>query len=65
MTQDSNRDTSIVGNCDATDCRYNENRECHAGQIQVSMSGNMAQCATYTPRSEQGGMHDTLRDNPA
>lgn len=54
----NNQQASIVGRCDATSCRYNENRECHAGQIEVAMSGQMAQCLTYTP---QEGMGDRER----
>ena len=51
-------ETSVVGSCDATNCRYNENRECHAGQIQVSLSGGMAQCMTYDPQGTGAGMGD-------
>lgn len=67
MTQnDMNRDgMSMVGSCDATDCRYNENRECHAGQIQVAMSGNMAQCMTYDPSGDSTGMTDQPRSTPS
>lgn len=69
MTQNSNqmgdRQTSIVGACGATDCRYNENRECHAGQIEVGMNGNMAQCMTYDPSGDQSGMRDQPVPNPS
>lgn len=54
----SNQQVSIVGRCDATNCRHNENHECHAGQIEVTMSGQMAQCMTYSPKD---GMGDTQR----
>ena len=27
---------STVASCSATDCTYNENRECHAGEIRVA-----------------------------
>ncbi len=40
---------SVVASCSATDCTYNQNRECHAGEIRVEMRGNGAVCATYTP----------------
>jgi hypothetical protein len=41
---------STVASCNATDCTYNENRECHAGEIHVEMSGDGAICGTYQPR---------------
>ncbi len=40
---------SVVESCTVTDCTYNENRECHAGEIQIRMAQNGAICATYTP----------------
>lgn len=40
---------STVSSCSATDCRHNENQECHAGQIEVRMSGQNATCGTYSP----------------
>ncbi|MQA91713.1 MAG: DUF1540 domain-containing protein [Gemmatimonas sp.] len=42
--------TSAVASCSATDCSHNENRECHAGEIRVEMSGQSAVCGTYDPR---------------
>lgn len=67
MMQDMNQgeQLSVVGQCDVTHCRYNEERQCHAGQIHVSMSSEGAACMTYSPRDDQGGMSDQLRDNPA
>ncbi|PYE54941.1 DUF1540 domain-containing protein [Deinococcus yavapaiensis] len=67
MMQDMNRDgqLSVVGQCDVTRCRYNEDHQCHAGQIQVSMSSEGAACMTYTPRDDRGAMSEQLRDNPA
>lgn len=53
-----NQQASIVGRCDATSCRHNEHQECHAGQIEVAMSGQMARCLTYTPEE---GMGDSQR----
>jgi hypothetical protein len=41
--------TSTVASCSATDCSHNENRECHAGEIRVEMSGQGAVCGTYDP----------------
>ena len=41
---------SAVASCSATDCTYNQNRECHAGEIHVEMSPNGAICGTYQPR---------------
>ena len=42
---------SIVGSCTATDCSYNEERECHAGEILVQMGQRGAVCATYDPET--------------
>lgn len=41
---------SAVASCSATDCSYNENRECHAGEIQVEMGAQGAVCGTYNPQ---------------
>lgn len=41
---------SAVASCSATDCTYNESRECHAGEIHVEMNGQGAICGTYDPR---------------
>jgi hypothetical protein len=40
---------SVVGSCDATDCRHNEDHECRAGEITVRMAGRGAECGTYDP----------------
>ncbi len=40
---------SVVGACTVTDCKFNEDHECHAGEIEVRVSGNGAECGTYTP----------------
>lgn len=46
------RHPSTVASCSATDCTYNENRECHAGEIEVRMAnGGQAICATYEPET--------------
>lgn len=42
---------SIVASCTATDCTYNENEECHAGEIRVQSRGNTAVCGTYDPET--------------
>ena len=42
---------SAVASCSATDCVHNENRECHAGEIQVEMGAQGAVCGTYDPRT--------------
>lgn len=44
---------SAVASCSATDCTHNENRECHAGEIRVEMSGQGAICGTYDPRKSK------------
>lgn len=46
----SNTAHSMVSSCSATDCMYNEDRECHAGEIRVEMGGQGAICGTYSPR---------------
>ncbi|MGH7481726.1 MAG: DUF1540 domain-containing protein [Longimicrobiales bacterium] len=40
---------SVVASCTATDCRHNENEECHAGRIVVRMQAGGATCGTYEP----------------
>lgn len=40
---------STVGECSATDCVHNEDRECHAGEIRVRLEGRTAVCGTYEP----------------
>lgn len=40
---------STVRSCGATDCRHNESRQCHAGEITVQMKDGSASCATYEP----------------
>ena len=42
---------STVRECSATDCRHNEDRECHAGEIRVEIQGGTAVCGTYEPGS--------------
>lgn len=44
---------SMVASCSATECVYNEDRECHAGEIEVEIGeeGN-AICATFEPEEE-------------
>ncbi len=67
MTQNMNQDgqLSVVGQCDVTQCRYNEEHQCHAGQIHVSMSNEGAACMTYSPREGSMGAGDQLRNNPS
>ncbi|MCP2013737.1 hypothetical protein L1280_000865 [Deinococcus sp. HSC-46F16] len=49
---------SVVSRCGATNCRYNEQENCTAGQIEVDFSGQMAQCLTFSP---QDGQSDSAR----
>jgi Domain of Unknown Function (DUF1540) len=42
---------SVVASCNVTDCRFNENHECHAEQIDVRVGPDGAHCATYTPEA--------------
>ena len=39
----------MVGACSVTDCKFNENHECHAGEIRVEIGARGAVCGTYTP----------------
>lgn len=41
--------------CDATECAYNRNRECHAMAITVG-DGAMAHCDTYWQSKNKGGV---------
>lgn len=49
----SRSQSSVVGSCSATDCRHNEDRECHAGEILVQINAGSAVCGTYSPESPQ------------
>ncbi|HWK90127.1 MAG TPA: DUF1540 domain-containing protein [Longimicrobium sp.] len=44
--------TSVVGACTVTDCKFNENHECHAGSIEVRVGPTGAECGTYTPQAD-------------
>ena len=37
-----------VRSCAATDCAHNEDRECHADEIEVKTRDGRPVCATYT-----------------
>lgn len=45
--------TSVVAECTATDCTFNENRECHAGEIRVQIGAQGAICGTYKPEGSK------------
>jgi hypothetical protein len=47
----SRQNESVVGSCSATDCRHNEERECHAGEIVVQINAGSAVCGTYSPEA--------------
>jgi len=41
---------SAVASCAVTNCKFNEDRECHAGEIDVRFGdGQQAICGTYEP----------------
>lgn len=42
---------SAVASCSATNCTHNEDKECHAGEIEVRMGAQGAICGTFEPRS--------------
>lgn len=44
--------TTTVSRCDASSCRFNEDHKCNAGQIEVSMSAQKAECLTYSAKSD-------------
>ena len=44
---------SVVSSCTVTDCRFNEEHECHAGQIEVKVGPDGAHCGTYSPEGDQ------------
>ncbi|MDQ3604911.1 MAG: DUF1540 domain-containing protein [Gemmatimonadota bacterium] len=47
----SKEQTSAVAACLVTDCRFNENQDCHAGEIRVEVGAQGAVCATYSPET--------------
>ena len=49
----SSAQTSVVAACTVTDCTYNQDRECHAGEIRVEIGAQGAVCATYTPEDSK------------
>jgi Domain of Unknown Function (DUF1540) len=44
--------------CDATECAYNSNRQCHTGAITVG--SDHPQCDTFIKLSHKGGAGDVL-----
>ena len=44
---------SAVAACTVTDCKFNENQDCHAGEIRVEVGAQGAVCATYTPEKNR------------
>lgn len=49
-----NEERTLVTNCNAGNCRFNNSGACHAGQVEISFSGTQATCATFAPAGEQG-----------
>lgn len=45
-------ENTTVSRCDASSCRFNSDHKCTAGQIEVSMSAQKAECLTYSARSD-------------
>jgi hypothetical protein len=45
--------------CDATECAYNQDQQCHALAITVG-DGNAAKCDTFWNGSEKGGDPDAV-----
>ncbi|MGE5173297.1 MAG: DUF1540 domain-containing protein [Betaproteobacteria bacterium] len=48
----------IIG-CDAENCAYNRDKECHALAITVGVSG-LPRCDTYTSLSGKGGVAESF-----
>jgi len=42
---------STVSSCAATDCQHNEDRNCNADEIQVTVQDGQPTCGTYTPEA--------------
>lgn len=45
-------ETSVVAACTVTDCVHNEDKECHAGSIEVRVGAQGAVCGTYKPEGD-------------
>lgn len=50
-----NETSTTVSRCDASSCRFNSDMKCTAGQIEVSMSAQKAECLTFAPKSDAQG----------
>ena len=50
---------SIVNQCTATECAYNDDRQCRALAITVG-EPTAATCGTYTPHQAKGGYQMTV-----
>lgn len=50
---------TIVNVCEATDCAYNKEKQCHALAITVG-SPSAATCDTYMPQAKKGGSEMTV-----
>ncbi|MFC6592689.1 DUF1540 domain-containing protein [Deinococcus lacus] len=49
---------TIVSRCSASQCRFNQDQNCTAGQIEVSVSAEKAECLTFSPRAEGAAQQD-------
>ena len=43
------RELSVIHDCAATNCTYNENHVCEAGEIEVEPTNRGPICATFEP----------------
>ncbi|WP_119675232.1 DUF1540 domain-containing protein [Deinococcus sp. RM] len=55
-------DKSMVSRCDATTCRFNDDMACTAGQVEISMSGQTAQCMTFSPADDMSDTQSVRAD---
>lgn len=46
---------TVISRCDASTCRFNSDHKCTAGQVEVSMSANKAECLTFAPKNDDQG----------
>ena len=54
-------DTTVVSRCDASSCRFNSDHACTAGQIEVSVTAQKAECMTYSARSDAQGTQPSAK----
>ena len=51
------RELSVIHECAAESCTYNDHHVCEAGEIDVMPTERGPICATYTPEIQTGGVN--------